>query len=135
MIAPAVLLWPGNGNLLSASPTAGVGYSVGAGGTVTQLTSRTTGVTLNRPTGAITTNNTSLAAGANASFTVTDSAVAINDTVNTSIRSGQTLKSTQVEVTAMAAGSFELTVFNPDTVSAETGAIIINFAVVKGAVA
>ena len=40
---------------VTSSGTAGVGYATGAGGTVTQATSRTTGVTLNKTTGAITT--------------------------------------------------------------------------------
>jgi hypothetical protein len=98
---------------------------------VTQATNRTTGVTLNAATGVITTNNASLAAAASATFTVTNSTVAIGDVVVPSIRSGQTNKETSVAVTATAAGSFDLTVHNRHASTAETGAIIINFAVVK----
>lgn len=115
----------------STSATAGVGYATGAGGAVTQATNRSTGVTLNKVSGAITTDTTSLAAGASATFTVTDSAVAIGDVVVCSIRSGQTNKETRVAVTAVAAGSFDLTVHNQHASTAETGAIVINFAVVK----
>jgi hypothetical protein len=42
------------GGFFSTSPTIGIGYATGAGGTVTQLTSRTTGVTLNKVAGQIT---------------------------------------------------------------------------------
>jgi hypothetical protein len=57
----------------SSAPTGvGIGYATGAGGAVTQATDRTTGVTLSKLTGQITTNNASLAAGAEAEFTVTN---------------------------------------------------------------
>jgi hypothetical protein len=54
----------------------GVGYATGAGGTVTQATTKSTGVTLNKITGQITMNNASLAAGTLVSFTLTDSTIA-----------------------------------------------------------
>lgn len=116
----------------STGPTSGVGYATGAGGSVTQATNRTTGVTLNTVTGSITTSSASLAALAAASFTVTNSAVAISDVIILSIRSGQVNKETRATVTAVAAGSFEITIFNSAAVTAETGAIVINFAVIKG---
>lgn len=117
--------------ITSSSATAGIGYATGAGGAVTQATNRTTGVTLNKITGAITTDSTSLAAGASASFTVTNSAVAIGDVVVSSIRSGATTDQTNVRITAVAAGSFDITVENNHASTAETGAIVINFAVIK----
>lgn len=98
---------------------------------VTQATNRTTGVTINAQTGAITTNNTSLAALAAATFTVTNNQVAIGDVITVSIRSGAVNVKTDVRVTAVAAGSFNLTVHNIDASTAETGTIVINFAVVK----
>jgi hypothetical protein len=119
------------GAVQSISPTAGIGYATGAGGAVTQATNRTTGVTLSKVSGAITTNTTSLAAGASATFTVTNTTVAIGDVVVVSIRSGATNKETSVAVTTVAAGSFQLTVHNQHASTAETGAIIINFAVLK----
>lgn len=115
--------------------TLGIGYTTGSGGTVTQATSRTTGVTLNKINGQITTTSTSLAAGASATFTVTNSAIAATDVVNVSIKSGQTNKETSAHVTAVAAGSFDITIFNRHASTAETGAIIINFAVLKAVAA
>lgn len=55
------------GNVLVTSP-AGLGYGTGAGGIVTQLTSKSTAVTLNKPCGHITMNNAALAAGASVLF-------------------------------------------------------------------
>jgi hypothetical protein len=98
---------------------------------VTQATNRATGVTLNALTGQITTNNASLAAGAQATFTVTNSFVSANDIVLITIKSGTNSTGTDVFVSAVAAGSFSITVDNNTTATAETGAIIITFAVVK----
>jgi len=50
------------------------------------------------------------------------------------VRSGATNVKTTVAVTTVAAGSFNITVFNQDATTAEVGAIIINFAVIKGSV-
>ena len=125
----------GDLGITSIGPTAGIGYATGAGGAVTQATNRTTGVTTNTVTGAITTNNTSLAAGASATFTVTNSAVALTDTVVLTMRSGFTTVDTLAYVTTVAAGSFNITVRNNHASTAETGAIILNFAVIKAVAA
>lgn len=121
----------------STSATAGMGYATGAGGAVTQITNRTTGVTLNKITGQITTDTTSLAGLATAKFTVTNSAVAIGDTVVVSQQSGSNSGGTIVHVTTVAAGSFQIAVSNNNAAAgtAETGAIIINFAVIKAVAA
>lgn len=114
----------------------GFGYKtgLGIGGTVTQITNRSTGVTLNALTGQITTDTTSLAAEASAKFTVTNSKVAAGDVVVASIASGANGGNTDVTVVAVAAGSFDLRVSNNNAAAgtAETGAIVINFAIIKG---
>ena len=117
------------------SSKVGIGYAVGDGATVTQQTNRATGVTINALTGAITTNATSLAAEASAVFTVTNSKVAIGDVVVVAIRSGMVALNTRATVTAVADGSFAITVVNGNVAAgtAETGAIVINFAIIKGA--
>lgn len=109
-----------------------IGYTKG-GGTVTQATNRTTGVTLNKLTGTITTNSTSLAAEGTAAFVVTNSFVEIGDTVVVSIQSGSNGGGTIVFVQAVANGSFTIAVQNNNVAAgtAETGAILINFAVIK----
>ena len=121
------------GAITSSGATAGIGYATGAGGAVTQLTNRTTGVTLNKISGTITTDTTSLAAEAAAAFVVTNSAVAIGDVVVLAQRSGAVGAMTKVEVVATAAGSFTISVMNGNAAggTAETGAIIINFVILK----
>jgi hypothetical protein len=127
-----------SGKIVSSSPAAagGVGYATGAGGTATQTTNRSTGVTVSpNPclSGTITTDTTSLAAEASATFTVTNSGVAIGDVVVVSIQSGSNGGGTSVSVSTVAAGSFAIRVTNNNASggTAETGAIIINFAVIK----
>jgi hypothetical protein len=56
-----------------------LGYATGAGGTVTQATSKATGVTLNKICGKITMNNAALAAGTIVSFVLTNSFIAAGD--------------------------------------------------------
>lgn len=127
-------------SVTSTSGTAGVGYATGAGGAVTQATNRSTGVTLNKITGQITTNTTSLAALASAEFTVTNSTVALGDVVVVSQQSGSSNVAgvagvTDVVVVTVAAGSFIIAIQNDSSTTAETGAIIINFAVIKAVAA
>lgn len=113
------------------------GYTTGVGGAVTQATNRTTGVTLNKLCGTITTNNASLAAEAAAEFTVTCDKVKIRDVVVASIQSGSNGGNTDVVVSTVADGSFKLKVCNNNVAAgtAETGAILINFAIIKAVAA
>lgn len=123
--------------LTSSSTTAtGVGYTGAAGGSVTQGAGRTTGVTLSKNSGAITTDTASLAAEASAEFTITNTLVAITDIPVIAVRSGTNGGNTLVEVSGVANGSFNIRVYNQNAAggTAETGAIIINFAIIKGTV-
>lgn len=123
--------------LLARGKSQGIGYKakLAVGGAVTQLTNRSTGVTLDKLTGVITTVTTSLAAEGSADFVVTNSRVAVNDVVVVSIRSGSNGGGTIVSVVGVAAGSFTVRVHNGNVAAgtAETGAILINFVVLKGA--
>jgi hypothetical protein len=114
------------GAVLATSPI-GLGYGTGAGGTVTQLTSRVTGVTLNTPTGAITLFSTAGTTTAT-SFTVTNSTVADTDVVILSQKSGTDLY--DLMVTAVGAGSFRITFRTTGGTTTETP--VFNFAVIKG---
>lgn len=115
------------GGILSRG-TGGIGYRTGAGGAVTQATSRTTGVTLDKTTGSIT---LVYAAGTTTwqSFTVTNSTVAISDTVIVNQRSGTDLY--MIHVTNVAAGSFQITFATTGGTTTEQP--VFNFAVIKGA--
>ena len=118
------------GALSSASPTAGIGYATGAGGAVTQATNRTTGVTLNTVTGAITLISAAGSATP-ASFTVTNSAVAATDVVIVNQKSGTDLY--EIFVTAVGAGSFRITSFTTGGTTTEQP--VFNFSVIKGVAA
>lgn len=111
---------------LLGSGQAAVGYGTGAGSTVTQITSRTTGVTINAYSGAITLVS---AAGSTSwqSFTVTNSKVAATDTVIVNQKSGTDLY--RIHVTAVATGSFRITFAT--TAGTTTEQPVLNFAVIK----
>ena len=109
------------------STSGGIGYTTGAGGAVTQATNRTTGVTLNKTTGAITLVSAAGSATP-ASFTVTNSTVAATDTILVNQKSGTDLY--EIHVTAVAAGSFRITFFTTGGTTTEQP--VFNFAVIKG---
>lgn len=117
-------------SIKSKSASAGIGYSTGAGGTVTQGTSRTTGVQVDKVCGAITLVSAAGSATP-ASFTVTNSAVAANDVVQVSQKSGT--DKYIVLVTAVAAGSFQITFYTTGGTTVEQP--VFNFAVIKAVVA
>jgi len=117
-------------SILSASPSAGIGYATGAGGTVTQATSKSTGVTINTVCGNIVTHNASLAAGGVVSFTVTNSALGATDFVDCKRVSGGTAMSYFVDTDSMAAGSFVVYLQNI-TAGALAEAITLRFKITK----
>jgi hypothetical protein len=118
-----------SGPLLATTSIASIGYGTGtgAGSTVTQLTSRTTGVTLNLPTGGITLFS---AAGSTTAttFTVTNSTVAAVDVIKVVQKSGTNLY--EIFVTAVAAGSFNITFLT--TGGTATDAPVFEFVLIKG---
>lgn len=123
------------GTVTSVSATGGIGYGTGAGGAVTQATSKATGVTLNKATGAITMNGAALAAAAVVEFTVTNSAVAATDTINLNLASGAAASTAyRYRISAVAAGSFKICVENRSAGSLSE-ALVLNFAVVKAVAA
>ena len=105
-----------------------IGYV--SGGAVTQATNKSTGVTLNNACGQITMNGAALAAGAEVTFTVTNSEVAATDVVIACIASGGTSGSYTLGCGAVAAGSFDLTLGNVSAGSLSE-AVVINYAVIK----
>lgn len=111
----------------------GLGYGTGSGGTITQGTSRTTGVTINKTNGAITLFSATATIGTFTSFTVTNDKVAATDVVHVNMKSGSA-DSYIFNVTAVTAGSFRVQIFHPvDVLVAE--APVLNFAVIKAVTA
>ena len=112
----------------------GAGSLIGPtdGGTVTQATNKSTGVTLNTESGLITMNNAALADAAEVSFTVTNSKVAATDVVVACHGSAGTAGAYIVSANGIAAGSFKITVSNVSGGSLSE-AIVINYVALKGA--
>lgn len=128
----------GTGQVLTTAP---LGYGIGAGGTVTQLTSRTTGVTLDKITGEIVLFAGSIAGHDADEFTLNNSFIGANDVIMLCIKSGAaaaTRKYYQVHAVAVSAGSCVISIGNIDNAtipSAGTESPIIQFVILKGAVA
>lgn len=98
---------------------------------VTQATSITTGVTCNAYSGVITTVSQTVAAGAEAEFTVTNDHVAATDVVVACIKTHTSAGSFIVATSAVAAGSFKLHLTNLHASTAGNNVLVINFLVLK----
>ena len=107
-----------------------LGYSTDAQGTVTQLTSKATGVTLNKSSGQITMNNAALGATTNVTFTLTNSLIGVKDVLVLNVYGG-TSGSYNVWISGLAEGSATITVRNI-TAGSLSEAIVINFAIIHG---
>ena len=129
------------GFIKSTSDTAGIGYATGAGGTVTQATSRTTGVTLNKICGEIVLVAGTISGHEADKFVLTNSAIAATDTVVVNIKSGVAAATAQyytANVVSVGAGSCTISVGNLDngTVPATgTDTPVLSFAVIKAVAA
>lgn len=122
----------GSTGLRGLTPTLGVGYGTGAGGTVTQATSKATGVSLDKVVGEITMNNAALAAATIVSFTLTcTNACGAGDLMVLNHSSGGTIGSYTLNA-AVGAGSATIYVRN-NTAGSLSEAVVIRYAIVKGA--
>jgi len=106
-----------------------LGYTAAAQGTVTQLTSKSTAVTLNKSAGRITMNNASLGATTNVTFTLNNSLISANDIVILNVSGGATAGSYNCWVSGLSAGSATITVRNISA-SPLSEAVVVNFALI-----
>jgi len=109
-----------------------IGYSAAAQGAVTQLTSKSTGVTLNKSAGRITMSGVELAANTAVSFTLTNSLISANDAIIVNVSGGGTAAAYTTYISSMTTGSAVIALRNL-TASALSEAVIINFAIIHGA--
>jgi hypothetical protein len=113
-----------------------IGYATGAQGTVTQATSKSTGVTLNKSAGRITMHDAALAAGVAVSFILTNSTISINDAIIVNVSSnttGSLAGAYTTYVSYLAAGSALITLRNLTAATSYSEAVVINFAIIHGA--
>jgi hypothetical protein len=122
------------GTLSSTSATAALGYATGAGGAVTQITNASTGVTLSKPTGQITTVALTTSAAAEEAFEVTNTLVDANDVIVVSTTYAGAGKPI-VFVTNVGSSVFTINVTNVHASAALDAVVVINFAVIKGVAA
>ena len=120
-----------NGNVLVTGP-GGLGYGTGSGGAVTQITSRTTSVTLNKTNGAVTLFTAAGVTGSWTTFQVLNSTVAATDTVVVSVKTGAT-NTYIASVPSVSAGNFSITFIS--LAGTASDAPVINFAVIKAVTA
>ena len=113
-----------------------IGYSAAAQGAVTQLTDKSTGVTLNKSAGQITMNNAALAGATAVSFVLTNSTISAKDTMIVNVGSnttGSAAGAYTVYVSYLAAGSVLITLRNLTAATSYSEAVVLNFAIIHGA--
>jgi hypothetical protein len=134
---PAVVSVTGNvvstGNIFSAG-NGTVGYNTGSGGTVSQGGNKSTGVTLNKPSGEITMQNTALSADTSVSFTLTNSTIGTRDLLLLNIVGGVATPGTYNLDANCTTGSAVITVRNI-TAAPLSEAIVLRYAVIRGSIA
>jgi hypothetical protein len=106
------------------------GYTAAAQGTVTQATSESTGVTLNKSAGQITMNNAALAGATAVSFTLTNSLISTNDVLILNVGAGATAVAYTVYTSSISAGSAVITLRNMTAATSLSEAVVINFALI-----
>ena len=112
--------------------TGKIGYSTGSGGTVTQATSKSTGVTLHKTTGQITTTNSALAHDTTVSFDLTNNRIEAGDVLILNHLSGGTVGSYLLNAQC-GAGTAKINIRN--IISANTTlseSLVISFVVIRG---
>lgn len=108
-----------------------LGYTAAAQGTVTQATSKATGVTLNKSAGRITMAADALANGVAVSFTLTNSFISTNDVLILCVSAGAVLDplAYTVYTSSLGAGSAVVTLRNLSATS-RSEAVVVNFALI-----
>jgi hypothetical protein len=109
-----------------------VGYGAGAGGTQSQSGNKSGGVTLNKPSGEITMQNTALNAATIVSFVLTNSTIASTDVMIINHVSGGTIGAYTITASCNN-GSATIYVRN-STAGSLSESLVLRFAVIKGAI-
>ena len=122
----------GADNLIAADiyATDEIGYSAAAQSTVTQLTSKSTGVTINASAGQITMDDATLNATTNVAFTMTNSKISAKDVVIVNVAGGVASNVTyNCWVSGHATGTCDFVLRNISAGSLSE-AVVLNFAII-----
>lgn len=119
-------------NLLARSGSTALGYNTaGTGGTVTQLTSKSTPVTLDKLCGQITMHNESLSHSTTVSFVLNNTFIQSTDVVIVNIQSGATTNAYATDIGSVNTGSCRIQLRNIQSSGSLSEAVVLNFAVIK----
>lgn len=107
-----------------------LGYGAGSGGTVTQATSKSTSVTLNKPSGQITMDAAALAAGSVVNFTLNNTSMTATDVlcIHPAMAGGNDYQAW----CAAPGASFAVVAVRNISAGSLSDAVVLNFAVIKG---
>jgi len=106
-----------------------LGYTAEGQGTVTQATSKSTAVTLNKPAGQITMNNAALGATTNVTFTLNNTFISTNDILILNVAAGATAGAYNCWVSGLSAGAASITVRNISAGSLSES-VVVNYALI-----
>jgi len=107
-----------------------IGYATAAQGAVTQGSSKSTGVTLNKSAGQITMNGASLTTLTNVTFTLTNNLITAKDVIIINVASANaTAGAYNAWISSMLAGSCTITLRNI-TAGTLSEAVVINYAII-----
>jgi len=110
-----------------------IGYTANAQGVVTQLTSKSTAVTLNKSNGQITMNNAALLNGTTISFTLNNTLLSARDVLIVNVAGGIATSGTYTAfVSTIGTGSAVISLYNVSAGSLSE-AVVINYAIIHGA--
>ena len=101
-----------SGSLTGATDITAATYSTSGKGSVTQVTSASTGVTVNAASGKITTVSLTMASAGSETFTVTNSSVAATNIVLANVTSYTGTGHVAASVHNITAGAFDLVIIN-----------------------
>jgi hypothetical protein len=109
-----------------------LGYASAAQGSVTQGSSKSTGVTLNESMGQITMNNATLNTLTNVTFTLTNNLISAKDVIILNVGSGATAGAYNCWISSMSTGTCTITLRNISGGNLSE-AVVINYAIIHGA--
>jgi hypothetical protein len=107
------------------------GYTAAAQGTVTQASSKSTAVTLNKSAGRITMNNAALAGNTAVTFNLNNNLISANDILVLNVSAGSVADATTYTTytSSLGAGVAAITLRNL-TGTSQSEAVVINFAII-----
>ena len=108
-----------------------LGYASAAQGSVTQGSSKSTGVTLNESMGQITMNGATLNTLTNVTFTLTNNLISAKDVIILNVGAGATSGAYNCWISSMSTGTCTITLRNISGGNLSE-AVVINFAIIHG---